>query len=419
MGDGGGFDGQLLTSPNGKLLRIDPRGATDFSYSIPADNPFVDGPGSRSDEIYAYGLRNPYRFSFDRATGDLAVGDVGEKRWEEVDFADRGTAWGRNFGWFCFEGTHTTAIACSIDHAPPVLEYAHPAGGPVSVIGGDAIRDAPCRRCSDAMYLLTSGTSSGGFRAPRFAESGATAPVGLGVTASFVVSFGEDACSHIYVAEIGGTVSRLEPTSGPFPCKPQPHAPQITDTDPDSPADDSQPEVKGSAPSDSTVSIYDNADCIGDALATGLAASFSAPGLTISVADGSSTGLHAIATVNGQSSPCSSNAFLYVDLPSVTAPPPPSSSSGPTCHEAAATLEGTRGKDRFTGTPGPGRDRHRSRRRPDQRRRRRDMICARAAATRSGAAGGRDRLYGGPGRDVSAVARDATFAAATTAATGR
>ena len=103
-------NGQNTGTLNGKLLRINPAGTMPFQYSSPADNPFAGATPGR-DEIYAYGLRNPYRFSFDRLTGDLTIGDVGEGAWEEVDFMPRGTGLGANFGWNCFEGKHVFFMA--------------------------------------------------------------------------------------------------------------------------------------------------------------------------------------------------------------------------------------------------------------------------------------------------------------------
>ena len=113
-GDGGGGgdpgeNAQNLQSLLGKLLRIDPRQAGTAPYSVPADNPFVgtanDPPGGARDEIWSYGFRNPWRFSFDRYTGDLLIGDVGQGSWEEVDYrpADIGRGRGDNFGWDCRE----------------------------------------------------------------------------------------------------------------------------------------------------------------------------------------------------------------------------------------------------------------------------------------------------------------------------
>jgi glucose/arabinose dehydrogenase len=383
-----------LTSLDGKLLRIDPRGARDFSYSIPSGNPFDDGPGGKSDEIYAYGLRNPYRFSFDRATGDLAIADVGEMSWEEVDFASRGTALGADYGWPCFEGSHTAPVVC--DPLPanpflPVLEYQHPPSEPAAISGGYVVRDGALPSLLGRyLFADTYDVFGGELQMARLEEGAASNEQSLGVRAPRVVSFGEDACGHIYVTGIEGNVFRIEPTSGPFPCTPQPMAPQITDTDPDSPADDSHPKVKGTAPSGASVSVYDNRACAGAALATGPGSDFSSPGLAITVADNSHTSLHAIARVAGDTSPCSSTPFTYVDLPSLLAP---------SCHGTAATVTGTAGKDRLRGTrardvivAGAGADHIRARRGSD-------LVCARGGADRVRGGRGRDRLYGGSGRD--------------------
>ncbi len=151
MGDGGsGGDpnnraqnlGQLL----GKMLRIDVDGAPAErggflcglvnNYAIPADNPFV-GTAGACDEIWAYGVRNPWRFSFDRMTGDLLIGDVGQNAWEEIDFQPADSAGGENYGWDCREGAHPFpgGSTCSGPVVDPILEYSH-SGGNCSVTGG-------------------------------------------------------------------------------------------------------------------------------------------------------------------------------------------------------------------------------------------------------------------------------------------
>jgi glucose/arabinose dehydrogenase len=111
------------------------------NYTIPADNPFVDGPGGDCDEIFQLGLRNPWRFSFDRLTGDLFIGDVGQDVWEEIDYAPAGTTAGRNWGWRCYEGNHPFNLAgCGpeSDYDFPILEYSHDLG--CSVTGGYVYR---------------------------------------------------------------------------------------------------------------------------------------------------------------------------------------------------------------------------------------------------------------------------------------
>jgi glucose/arabinose dehydrogenase len=221
-------NGQDTTTPLGKLLRINPNGSAPFQYSIPPDNPFNDGAGPNADAIYSYGLRNPWRFSFDRATGDLTVGDVGETAWEEVDFTPAGGGRGANFGWNCFEGTQPFTSAppsCTpppTNHTPPVLVYPNPPAASASVVGGYVIRDGALPSLLGRyIYADTYDAFGGELRTAQLFAGGSSGDSGLGVSATNVVSFGEDACAHIYVAAIGGTVYRLEPTSGPFPCMPQ------------------------------------------------------------------------------------------------------------------------------------------------------------------------------------------------------
>jgi glucose/arabinose dehydrogenase len=248
VGDGGNTpdEARSLTSLLGKLLRINPNGGVPFptlgSYSIPAGNPFADGPGGNADEIYSYGLRNPYRFSFDRLTGDLTIGDVGQSAWEEVDFLPNGGGLGANFGWNCFEGTLPYSGApggCTAPpspHTPPVLEYANPTVGGAAVTGGYVVRDLTVPSLL-GRYVYTDSSGALGtniYSAVLFAGgSSGNGPTGL--NAGGVVSFGEDACGHVYVVGIGGTVSRIEPTGGSPACMPQLAAPGSAGTDKDPP----------------------------------------------------------------------------------------------------------------------------------------------------------------------------------------
>jgi glucose/arabinose dehydrogenase len=216
-GDGGGADdpddnGQDENALLGKLLRIDPRAGTGGEpYTIPATNPFVGQAGKRA-EIWAYGLRNPWRFSFDRTTGDLLVADVGQNNWEEIDFASAGSGGGRglNFGWDCFEGTHpygTSAPWCSprpANHTPPVHEYSHSRG--CSITGGYVVRDSAVPQlvgryvyadfCQTAIWSVT--------------LPAATDDADSGLDLASAYSFGEDACGRVYVASGGGPVHRLQ-----------------------------------------------------------------------------------------------------------------------------------------------------------------------------------------------------------------
>jgi glucose/arabinose dehydrogenase len=150
FGDGGwGGDpanrAQDLTSPMGKIFRIAP--LADGSYAVPADNPLAAAQGDTLPEIFAYGLRNPYRFCVDPANGDLWIGDVGEDRYEEVDHWPGGASGAPNFGWRCLEG-HEPYLPAGCDTGStlvaPVHVMAHPsAGGQVcAVIGGRVVRGA-------------------------------------------------------------------------------------------------------------------------------------------------------------------------------------------------------------------------------------------------------------------------------------
>ena len=233
-GDGGGGNdqfgnGQNLTTLLGKILRINPAGTAPFQYSVPAGNPFADGTGPNADEIYSYGLRNPWRFSFDRLTGDLTIGDVGQAEWEEVNFVPDGGGRGANFGWNCFEGTAAFSSAppsCTpppANHIPPVIQYANPPGAtPAAVVGGFVIRDGALPSLVGRyVYADTYDALGSELRTAVLKPGAAEGDSGLGVSISIPVSFGEDACGHIYVASLGtGRVYRLEPVNGPLPCMP-------------------------------------------------------------------------------------------------------------------------------------------------------------------------------------------------------
>lgn len=139
-GDGGAANdpagnGQNLDTLLGKLLRIDVRGQE--TYRIPVDNPFLDVPAVKP-EIWAYGLRNPWRIAFDRQNGDLWIGDVGQDKWEEISRVPAGKR-GLNFGWRCFEGDHYFSPCDSIDQAMPVYVYAHSDNCPDSRYCGESI----------------------------------------------------------------------------------------------------------------------------------------------------------------------------------------------------------------------------------------------------------------------------------------
>ena len=214
LGDGGGeYDqhgrsgnGQNLGTPLGKLLRIQP--LPGGGYRIPRDNPFVGRRGAKAT-IYAYGLRNPWRFSFDRATGDIAIGDVGQDHVEEVDFRTRGTARGVNFGWRAYEGTRVEDPTLHISgDVKPVLEYTH-AGGNCAVTGGYVIRDPRLPRLA-GRYVYGDFCAGNIFTAT-LRQGGASRPRRLGFHVGSLSSFGEDQRGRVYVVSLNGPVYRLDP----------------------------------------------------------------------------------------------------------------------------------------------------------------------------------------------------------------
>jgi glucose/arabinose dehydrogenase len=219
LGDGGGGNDQhglLGNAQNlgtllGKILRIDPLPAGGAQYTSPPDNPFVGTPGARP-EIWAYGLRNPWRFSFDRKTGGLAIGDVGQDAVEEIDWSAAPTAGkGLNFGWRPFEGTRANFPGESAPNAvPPVAQYEHSTGG-CSVTGGYVMRDPRLPRLA-GRYLY--GDLCTGRISMASLHEGRLAAISLGqlpFKVSLLASFGQDSLGHIYVVSLQGPVYRLDP----------------------------------------------------------------------------------------------------------------------------------------------------------------------------------------------------------------
>ncbi|MEO7987546.1 MAG: PQQ-dependent sugar dehydrogenase [Gemmatimonadales bacterium] len=216
LGDGGsGGDpdgrGQDLTDLLGSILRLDLR--TTIPYTIPADNPFAGTPAARP-EIWSYGLRNPWRFSFDRATGDLYIGDVGQNQWEEVDVSPAAEGGGRgvNFGWNIMEGLHCFASATCEQSglALPVLEYSHDDG--CSVTGGYVYRGAAIPALQG--FYFYADYCGGWVRSFRYQGGQATEPFNWPSLApgGSVTSFGEDAAGELYVTSADGGVFRIVPT---------------------------------------------------------------------------------------------------------------------------------------------------------------------------------------------------------------
>jgi glucose/arabinose dehydrogenase len=229
MGDGGnlcdtgtghtttlGNAQDITTNLLGKMLRLIPSTTPAVGgYTIPPTNPFVGITGD--DEIWAYGLRNPWRNSFDRTTGDLYIGDVGQDAIEEIDFQPASSVGGENYGWRCFEGNSCSNVSgCSI--APcncvgtglvfPIHTYSHATG--FSITGGYVYRGCDIPSLQGTYFLADYGTSRiwtfkyvGGVMT-EFTERTAELAPGGGLTIASIASFGEDANGEIYIVDRAG-----------------------------------------------------------------------------------------------------------------------------------------------------------------------------------------------------------------------
>jgi glucose/arabinose dehydrogenase len=215
MGDGGsGGDpygnGQNLGALLGKILRIDVSSggspASGTPYGIPAGNPFVGRAGALP-EIWAYGLRNPWRFSFDRVTGDLWIGDNGQELWEEIDWQSGRSAGGENYAWNLYEGTHPYPPGSqprSGDYVMPVIEYDHTVGD--AVIGGYVYRGKKHPSLVGTYFYGDYGSG----RVWGARKTGARIENRELARTSFTISsFGEDDAGELYVADLRGAIHRV------------------------------------------------------------------------------------------------------------------------------------------------------------------------------------------------------------------
>jgi glucose/arabinose dehydrogenase len=191
--------------PCGSLLRIDPVAQGADPYAIPGGNPFVGGGGRA--EIFAYGLRNPWRFSFDRATGDLWVADVGQSAIEEINVVPLAEAAGVNFGWNRLEGSRPFEGDPPAEHVLPVFEYDR--GGGCSVTGGYVYRGSQIAGLQGA-YLF-GDYCAGQVRALVQRDGEVVAERELGVEVPSLSSFGERADGELYALSLDGPVFRLDP----------------------------------------------------------------------------------------------------------------------------------------------------------------------------------------------------------------
>jgi glucose/arabinose dehydrogenase len=210
LGDGGSAGdpedrAQDLGTLLGKMLRIDPRPSGGRPYGVPPDNPFVGRDGARP-EIWAFGLRNPWRYAFDRETGDLWIADVGQYEVEEVDVQTSSSRGGENYGWDGYEGTMVFEEPVPQDAVPPVYGYGRDLGA--TVIGGYVYRGAAIPELRGA-YLFGDLyyppirmliPRAGGFR-----------HVEMDVEVENLASFGQDLAGELYLLSLSGPVYRLVP----------------------------------------------------------------------------------------------------------------------------------------------------------------------------------------------------------------
>lgn len=211
FGDGGGGgdpdkNGQDLTTLLGKMIRIDPRPTPDSPYTIPFDNPLTKQRGARG-EIWAYGLRNPWRFSFDRSTGALWIADVGQGKWEEINVVPKAARGGQNYGWPLREGSHEFSGGKPKDAIEPVYEYGHD-NGACSVTGGFIYRG---KTIPDLTGRYVFGDYCNG-RISTLTQRGnvwQADPTGLDVQR--LASFGEDHNGEIYTLSQSGELGRIDP----------------------------------------------------------------------------------------------------------------------------------------------------------------------------------------------------------------
>ncbi len=213
LGDGGSggdpeSNGQNLRTLLGTLLRLDVDTEAGEGYVVPEDNPFVDRKDARP-EIWAWGLRNVWRFSFDRATGDLYMADVGQNKWEEINFQPADSQGGENYGWNAYEGSHPySGKEPASEVVMPILEYGHENGW-CSVTGGYVYRGEALPGLQG--YYLYSDWCTGTIWAAQRDENGDWQSLISLESGRQVSSFGEDEDGELYLVDYAGSVLRFAP----------------------------------------------------------------------------------------------------------------------------------------------------------------------------------------------------------------
>lgn len=212
LGDGGGGGDPFRAAQNlgrllGKIIRIDPRGRGAGAYGIPASNPFRGRSGARP-EVFQYGFRNPWRFSFDRANGDMVIADVGQNEVEEVDFVKRARAAGRDFGWSKVEGKRRYyGGSLGPNYVAPVIERFHSQGW-CSITGGYIVRD----RALKSLYgrYIYGDYCDSSLRSAKLLSGRASGDRPAGLRVRELSSFGQDARGRVYAVSLSGPVYRLQ-----------------------------------------------------------------------------------------------------------------------------------------------------------------------------------------------------------------
>lgn len=211
LGDGGSAgdphnNAQTPRSLLGKILRLDVSASA--AYSVPPDNPAFTVNPALAPEVWAWGLRNPWRFSFDRLTGDLYIADVGQNQWEEINFQPAESAGGENYGWRVFEGTRRfTNEAAPAGHVAPIFEYSHAEG--CSVTGGYVYRGAALPAL-DGVYFFGDYCYGRIWATYRDAAGQFQTAVFMADTDLIISSFGQDDAGELYLLDHGqGRVFQL------------------------------------------------------------------------------------------------------------------------------------------------------------------------------------------------------------------
>ena len=221
LGDGGsGGDphdnAQRLSERLGKMLRIDPRPSGDAPFTVPPDNPFASDPANPEKvippgalpEIWSYGLRNPWKFSFDRQTGDLWIADVGQTQWEEINLRPASSPGGENYGWNHMEGLVPYSGGVEpADHVRPIHVFPHE-NAACSVTGGYVYRGASAALRG---YYLFSDWCDGRLRYLRQVDGQVVESGEFALNVPSIVSFGQDHDGELYAISLGGTVFKIVP----------------------------------------------------------------------------------------------------------------------------------------------------------------------------------------------------------------